>query len=187
MVAGPHFETSTIGRLFLISYLCKESSLKTIFFIQQIINMAKRFPIKKCRKFKLGRRRRSYLPPPWLGAEWGVHPNTQESKPSHLTSSLLFSVSDVKTFIWRQVLVTNFYITSKLLSDVNTSTSTSNKVYVEALTQSRVVGEVGPPPIDSGLMSWIEGNPAHFSPSKGRNETEMELIKKNIFVFKIYF
>ena len=39
---------------FLISYLCKESSLKTIFFIEQIINMAKRFPIKKCRKFKLG-------------------------------------------------------------------------------------------------------------------------------------
>ena len=46
--------------------------------------------------------RRSYLPPPWLGAEWGVHPNTQESKPSHLTSSLLFAVSDVKTVIWRQ-------------------------------------------------------------------------------------
>ena len=41
--------------------------------------------------------RRSYLPPPWLGAEWGVHPNTQESKPSHLTSSLLF-ISTIHRF-----------------------------------------------------------------------------------------
>ena len=82
--------------------------------------------------------------------------------------------------IWRQVCYL-LYLTSKLLSDVNTSTSTSNKVYVEALTQSRVVGEVGPPPIDSGLMSWIEGNPAHFFPSKGRNETEIDGTFQNIY------
>ena len=42
---------------------------------------------------------------------------------------------------------------SYLPHDSGPSEVCTQRLYVEALTQSRVVGEVGPPPIDSGLMS----------------------------------
>ena len=109
--------------------------------------------------------------------------------PFYLTSSLLFAVSDVKfVVIW----VPSSYVTSNLyLTSIKLSTLCRILCLSPDSVPSRGGGRTSSNRLGTDVLKW--GNPTHFFPSMGRNETEIDGNKtyqkssKYIFYQNIYF